>query len=563
MKSDLELQNGISVVSEKPTVPFTLQEQTEEELDLGIVTERERVETELLTLRKAVETSGEVIFLTDAEGIITYVNPEFSRLYGHSAVEVVGKTTPRILKSGVMQFEDYKRFWLTLLNNEVMKGKFINKCKDGTLVTVEGSASPILGDSGDIVGFLAIQRDITQRVLSEEKSRQRNKELAALYAIATTVSQSLNLNKILNSALDEVLQLDMFEGVAKGMLFRLDDAKEKLVLITHRGAPKEHPCLVEPPQLGECLCGLCAQQGKVIVCNDCFEDRRHSRCWSSMPEHKDICLPLKVRGEVLGAMNVRLPHTHDVSAHDVDLLTSVADQIGVAFENARLFEAVSEQHERLRTLRLRLVEAEETERRRLAQELHDQVGQKLAALGININIIRSELPENGRQNLSDCLTDSQVLVEQLTRLIRGVMSDLRPPMLDDLGLVETLHWYGDQISSRAGLSVLVESDKNRLDLPTHIENALFRIVQESLSNVVKHAHASEVTISVEMMDEVIRLTVTDDGVGYNPNQPVDRVEDRGWGLLIMAERAEAVGGHFWIESRSSTRGTRIITEVPQ
>ena len=312
----------------------------------------------------------------------------------------------------------------------------------------------------------------------------------------------------------------MFEGVAKGMLFHLDDTKGKLVLIAHRGAPKEHPCLVEAPKLGECLCGLSAQQGKVIVCNDCIEDKRHSRCWSRMPEHKDICLPLKVRGEVLGAMNVRLPATHDVSAHDVELLTSVADQIGVAIENARLFEAVSKQHERLRTLRLRLVEAEETERRRLAQELHDQVGQKLIALGININIIRSEMPKNGRQNLYDCLTDSQILVEQLTGLIRGVMSDLRPPMLDDLGLVETLPWYGDQISSRAGLSVLVESDKSTLDLPTHIENASFRIVQESLSTVVKHAQAAEVMISVEMMEKVIRLTVTDDGVGYSPNHPV-------------------------------------------
>jgi len=490
VESNLERRDGTLVELKKSAAPFTLRDHAVEQHDLSSITQQERV-AELLTLRKAVETSGEVIFLTDKEGIITYVNPEFTRLYGHTVREVVGETTPRILKSGLMRSQDYKRLWAKLLNNEVMKGKFINRCKDGSLVTIEGSASPIIDDRGDIVGFLAIQRDITERVIAEERIRQRNKELAVLNAIATTVSQSLNLDQILNDALDEVLQLEMFDGAAKG----------------------KHPCLVEAPKLGECLCGLCAQQGEVIVSNDCFEDTRHDRHWSKMPEHRDICLPLKVRGKVLGVMNVRLPADHEVSTHDIELLTSVADQIGVAIENARLFEAVSRQHERLRILRLRLAEAEETERRRLAQELHDQVGQKLTALGININIVRSELTSSDPRNLYDCLAESQVLVEQITQLIRGVMSDLRPPMLDDLGLVETLHWYGDQMSSRTGLSVLVESDKNRLDLPTHIENALFRIAQESLSNVVKHAQAAEVRMSVEMSDDCIRLIVADDGVG--------------------------------------------------
>jgi len=125
-----------------------------------------------------------------------------------------------------------------------------------------------------------------------------------------------------------------------------------------------------------------------------------------------------------------------------------------------------------------------------------------------------------------------------------------------------LHWYGDQISSRTGLAVLVESDQNKLDLPIHFENALFRIAQESLSNVVKHAQAAEVKISVEMIDDCVRLIVADDGVGYCPDHLAEPAEDRGWGLLIMAERAEAVGGRCWIEPRSSARGTCIIAEVP-
>ena len=133
---------------------------------------------ELLKLRKAVEASGEVVFLTDREGVITYVNPAFTGLYGYSAGEVVGKATPRILKSGTMSQQDYEAFWQTLLNKQVIHGELVNKTKDGRLINIEGSANPVLDQAGNVVGFLAIQRNITERknaqkalALAEKKYR--------------------------------------------------------------------------------------------------------------------------------------------------------------------------------------------------------------------------------------------------------------------------------------------------------------------------------------------------------------------------------------------------------
>jgi len=122
------------------------------------ITERKKAEEKLTILKRAVDASEEVIFLTDIDGLITYVNLEFTRIYGYKSNEVVGKTTPRILKSGAMKRKDYQLFWKTILNKQLVKGEIINKTKKGKLITMIGSANPILNENKEIIGFLAIQR---------------------------------------------------------------------------------------------------------------------------------------------------------------------------------------------------------------------------------------------------------------------------------------------------------------------------------------------------------------------------------------------------------------------
>src|SRR5436309_804046 len=126
---------------------------------------------ELLRLRLALDASGEVVFMTNERGTITYVNPEFVRLYGYAPGDVIGRCTPRVLKSGVAPDEDYDTFWERLSNNEVVRREFINRTKWGQLVHVESSANPIVAN-GERLGFLAVQRDITARKATEAALRQ-------------------------------------------------------------------------------------------------------------------------------------------------------------------------------------------------------------------------------------------------------------------------------------------------------------------------------------------------------------------------------------------------------
>jgi len=234
--------------------------------------------------------------------------------------------------------------------------------------------------------------------------------------------------------------------------------------------------------------------------------------------------------------------------------------MGVGITNARLFAAVKQQSHQLRAMGMRLVEVEEAERRRLARELHDQVGQNLTAMGINLDIIRALLPNGIPEEIVSRLDDTRSLVTKTTQQVRLVMVDLRPEALDDYGIWAALHWSAEQFTKRTGITVMVEGEEADSRLPMQIENVLYRVVQEALTNVAKHSQATQVTVSLKVASEMVYLTIVDNGIGFIPKHKAASDEERRWGLTIMAERVEGVNGRFRLESRPK-QGTRIIVEV--
>lgn len=244
------------------------------------------------------------------------------------------------------------------------------------------------------------------------------------------------------------------------------------------------------------------------------------------------------------------------------LRAEIEERKRVEGEREQLFKAVSQQREALRALAMRLAEVQEVERQQLARELHDKIGQNLSALGFNLNFVRTRLPDTTveAKSVRSRLADSLALVEQMGEIIRDVMAELRPPVLDDYGLVDALEWYGDQFSARTGLAVRVRGAPLKPRLEASVENALFRIVQEALTNVAKHAQATQATILVEAVDSTVRLSIIDDGLGFEPaaaNRPANR---QHLGTLIMSERAKAVGGQCRVESAPG-QGTSVIVEL--
>ena len=231
-------------------------------------------------------------------------------------------------------------------------------------------------------------------------------------------------------------------------------------------------------------------------------------------------------------------------------------------EKARLLEAVNRQRTELHALAGRLAEVQETERQQLGRELHDQIGQNLSALGFNLNFIRTQMPETAPKAalIEARLTDSLALVEQTTERFRDVLAELHPPVLDDYGLVDALEWYTERFAARVGLIVKLQGEAPNPRLSPPIENTLFRIAQEALTNIAKHAQATRVLLSLGVDEQMVRLVVADDGIGFEAAHSNETRKRQGWGLRIMAERAERIGGRCWVETRPG-QGVRVVVEV--
>ena len=255
-------------------------------------------------------------------------------------------------------------------------------------------------------------------------------------------------------------------------------------------------------------------------------------------------VPLRASSGVVGLLvigHLRAGPSHPGSQL---LIERVAD--GIAAGVARL---AAERW--TRRLASRLAEVEEAEKRRLARLLHDEVGQSLSALGMTISYVAARVAGEEAERLMDAIGR----VERLAGRIRDVMSDLRPALLEDFGLGSALEAFGRQFATRTGLEVAVRAATPSPRLPAEAEAHLFRVAQEALTNVAKHAQATRVRVQLDGPPSMLRLSIEDDGVGFDPGTAP--TGGGGWGLTSMRERAAAVGGELTVDSKPG-RGTRIV-----
>ena len=401
-----------------------------------------------------------------------------------------------------------------------------------------------------VVGYLVIWMIETQE--REKRLRQEAvSRLRTINAVTAIVTGSLELEQILNSALDKVLEV---AKVRAGSIYLLDMGTQELILAAYRGLSLGFAREAARFELGESLTGWVGQSGEPIVVDDLLQEPRLMTSLASKEGMRSfMAVPLKSRDKVLGVMNLADSQNHLFTSQDLQLLTSIGNQIGVAVENARLYQ-------NMRFYIRHITRAQEEERKRIARELHDDTAQILVAFSRRLDALTSfpePLPESVRQRLEEF----RELAASALQSVRRFSKDLRPPALDDLGLLPALEGLKADIE-KEGIQVELKVFGPRQRLSSEVELALFRIVQEALNNVRRHSKASRVLVGVEFCESSVRVMVEDDGRGFQvPDRVVDLVATGKLGLTGMHERARLLGGTLLIQSEPG-RGAKVIVDLP-
>jgi PAS domain S-box-containing protein len=526
------------------------------------VTERKERESALAESEsrfvKVFQASPAALAISTVEdGRVIEVNASWLELFGFCREEVIGRTNAELRLS---DNAEWRAETIAELRAEgVLRRREIRiRRKSGELRDLIVSAVPV-AFAGEDDAWLSTQIDITDskraaaerdRLLESERLARAAAEsalerLRAIESITDTALQNLALDDLLRELLSRVRGAVNSEFATVGLI---DEERQDLYQRTVVGRPEEINLAVRT-RLGAGASGKTAVDGQPRIVHDLATlDLSHvtglDREQIIALAQSMICAPLRVGGKIVGVVTAAARATNHFTEDDLKLLLVVADRVAPAIEQARLVEKVHIASERLKALSTRIVIAQEEERRRIAVELHDQLGQMLTAVKINLQSIVRRLDPSLRADLGETIAS----VDQVMARVRDLALDLRPSVLDDLGLPAALRWYAHRFESDTGIEVHVSAEgTSRLE--TAVETACFRIAQEALTNIMRHGQARRVWVDVAEDDGTIVLKIGDDGAGFDVVDARERAVGGGsLGLLGMEERVSSLGGEFDVQS---------------
>jgi PAS domain S-box-containing protein len=515
------------------------------------IAERREAEEALLQserrYRTVVKQAAEGIFIVDIDTkLILEANVAYRNLLGYTAQDMLGLGLT--LYDVVAHDRKSIDLYLEQIQEEGVQfiGERRHRRKDGSLVDVEVSSSVISYGGGE--ALCVIVHDITERKRSAERLQRSLDALLGLYEAGQILSSSLEREEI-GSRLLEIAS-------------RVSNLTAAVIAV-----PSEDGELRIWRSAG--LEGLWRQvrfsPEAVAARQKVLETRKYQTVQLPQPGDADgphlvgLNLPLLVRGRLIGVLEAYGPQALMERQYE-ETLISLANQGASALENARLYAELAERENRLQDLIRKLITAQEEERRKVSYEVHDGLAQTAAGAHQLLQAFARQHPpdsEKGRKDLARALQ----LVQQTVGEARYVIADLRPTALDDFGLAAAVRLQVEKISSE-GSQVDYEEALGNDRLPPEVETALYRVAQEALTNVHKHAPSARVKITLRRLNDAVRLQVRDWGPGFNP----EKITDGGGpgerlGLSSMRERVALLGGHLEVHSRPG-EGTEVVAEIP-
>lgn len=502
--------------------------------------------------RTLFESSPEAIILIGLDSKILDCNDATAQITGMDKEKMVGRPFTEL---GLLREKDIPQQLKTLsqLATGEETGPYELRIREDKAARWLEVFPVALKKDGTVYAIQVIARDITKRRWAEEKIKQRNEELTVLNMIAAAASQSLELREVLKASLQETMMVLNAEG---GIVYLFDEDSQSFIPAVHQGLSPDVLEEMNGFKLGEGWLGRVAQNRHPLFVADIASDPKHAAPaainagWRSL-----VGVPLETVGETVGVIAILSYKEGKLAPERLSMLTAIGNQVGVAVENAQLFEAVSQGRERLQILSQRLVEVQESERRTIARELHDEIGQALTGLKLMLDMAARSPGEDTGESLREALT----LVDGLMTQVRNLSLDLRPTMLDDLGLLPALLWHCGRYTDQT--SIHVDFRHTNLEgrrFGPKVETAAYRIVQEALTNVARHADVDKVAVHLWTEQSTLNVRIEDQGAGFDPEHVMT---EESSGLVGMRERAVLLGGALTIESTPGA-GTRLAARLP-
>lgn len=394
-----------------------------------------------------------------------------------------------------------------------------------------------------------------------EATQRRAREMAVLNEAARTLSSTLHLDEVLTRIMEQV---DNLLNVEAGSLLLTDKASGNLVFQIALGDKAKEIKPFQVPR-GQGIVGEVALTGKPLMVADVRQDERHFNKFDKEFEFSTrniLCVPLTLHQQIIGVLEVMNKREGDFNQHDLELLNAVASYAAIAIDNARLHESVLAERDRV-------IEVEEQTRRELARDLHDGPTQLVAGLMMSLDFCKKAFQKDPSL-LPQEFDRMHQLADRASHQLRTALFELRPLVLETKGLGAALQTFIERRQKDIGpapqLVLKIETDSPDGEISRQdgkVETTIFAIVQETVNNAIKHAHANEILVEVTETPKALYTQIKDNGQGFDVDKVLRNYEQRGsLGMINLRERAELIGGDLTLKSAPGY-GTRITIYVPK
>ncbi len=403
-----------------------------------------------------------------------------------------------------------------------------------------------------------LQQEIVDRKRTELELESRNRELSTLNELYKIIVSSSNVKDILNRILEPIME---FCNAKHGGLYFLDDDRNRLEMVSSKGLDDELAADIGTIDMGELIVQAIISPYRVLVAEEDLEtisDNPYDAIKEALGVKRTLTFLFKSHGRMAYLVMLGRTEDEDVPAEIRNFLEMVGNQVSIAIERLELLNQLERSKSELRNLATRLIDSIEEERRNIALSLHDETSQTLAAVKNELEMLKSRVPTEDKKSHKS-LEEIRGHILKITEGTRRISYSLHPSQLDDLGLVPAINWYAEKFVRSKRLKVEVGDAGFNEELPRHVGLTLYRVAQEALANVVRHAYADNVEVKITKGYPDVIMVIKDDGKGFDT--AADPIIERGLGIIGMRERVEGMNGSFRIKS-SPGKGTSIRVTLP-